>query len=974
MTAIESRPGRPRLLGATAFALLLAGFLTIYSRVIFEGFVLSGYDAQTYFFPYWAYGFSSLGEGRLPLWNPHIFMGVPFLANPQAAVLYPMNWVLLPLDPARALAVALMLHVALAAVSMLVLVRVGLRLSWPAAMTAAVAFGFGGFFTGQAGHINQVSVAAWMPLLVLAFERGVSGSKRWWLVAPLIVALMIFAGHPQTAYVAIVFCLAWALMAGARQSGFITTPRGRVPGVLGGLAMWLTSAFGGGLLAAVQVLPALVLSREGIRAGGLTFEEAVSFSLPTEEALAGLLPTFLHLPSSTEFVAYVGIVGVVLAVLGAVKDRREPRVWLLVTVAITVILLALGPATPIFGWAYRAIPGFDFFRVPARWLLLLVLVLALLAAYGVEVLNKRNARPWRESVPLVGAWLAVLVVLGGMALGLALSQPPLAEGLAWTWAVVAAVAIVGVGAATLFRRPAFAWIASVFVLAELVAATGPSAIRHAIPVDAYESGGHVLRRLTETSGSGRLLSIADPSFEINDPDRADLAKAWYDRLGPEAWRDFKVAWKNRDIMSPNLTMAYSLGTPDGYDGGLLPLASHRSFLEALIPNSAGQTDGLLLNQLDSVPSDRVLDALSVGVIVDDRFDTFEIAGAAFDLRTSLQLMAPFQVDGLNVAGVTGVALLAVAEPGEGEVMGRVVLMDTTGAQYDLPIGPSLHNPAIVGLADAQRAPSREGLPPGTAVSIARLISPVTVTAVAIDPQGLSLDVRGLALLLEGGDSLGLMLRQGAGMTVEMVGDVTLTRQAQSRGRAWLPEYVRLTGSAGEVQMALATPGFAPSQQVWLLTTDRDPEATNGLRQALEDVGVLQRVEPVGMVLPMHAERLANDFGHADGWLRFDGKATATITEDGPERVTVEVVTDGPRMLALNDSLYPGWQVFVNGSQTEIWRANLALRAVLVPSAGHHTVTFEYSSHPLQVGAIITAAWFGLVVVGLVAMWAWRRVV
>jgi hypothetical protein len=639
-----------------------------------------------------------------------------------------------------------------------------------------------------------------------------------------------------------------------------------------------------------------------------------------------------------------------------------------------VILLALGPATPIFGWAHRLIPGVDFFRVPARWLLLLVVVLALLAAYGVEVLNTRTDRPWRESVPLVGVWLAVLAALGGMALGLALSQPALPEGVAWTWAVVAMVAIFGVGAATLFRRPAFAWIASIFVVAELVAATGPSAIRHSIPVDAYESRGDVLRRLTETSGSGRLLSIADPSFEINDPDRADLAKAWYDQLGPEAWRDFKVAWKNRDIMSPNLPMAYSLETPDGYDGGLLPLAAHRSFLAGLIPSSAGQPDGLLMNQLDSVPSDRVLDALGVGVIVDDQFDTFEIAGVAFDLRTSLQLITPFQVDGLNVAGVVGVALLAAAGPGEGEAMGRVVLTDAAGAQYDLPIGPSVDNPEIVGLTDVQRAPSRDGLPPDTAVSIARLTSPVTVTGVAIDPRARSLDVLGFALLLEDGSSLGLMLRAGSGMTVEVVGDVTLTRRAQSQGRVWLPEHVRLTDSAREVQMALATPGLAPSQQVWLLTTDREPEVTNGLRKALEDVGVVHRLEPVGRVLPIEADRLAHDFGGADGWLRFDGKATASITEYLPERVIVEVVTDGPRMLVLNDTLYPGWQVFVSGTQGEIWRANLTHRAVLIPEAGHHTVTFEFSSHPLQVGTIVTVVWLGLIVLGLVVMWVWRRTI
>ena len=76
-------------------------------------------------------------------------MGVPFLANPQAAVLYPLNWPLFLLDPARAIPAALMLHVALAAMGTLALVRVGLRLGWPAAATGAAAFAFSGFLPGR---------------------------------------------------------------------------------------------------------------------------------------------------------------------------------------------------------------------------------------------------------------------------------------------------------------------------------------------------------------------------------------------------------------------------------------------------------------------------------------------------------------------------------------------------------------------------------------------------------------------------------------------------------------------------------------------------------------------------------------------------------------------------------------------------------------------------------------------------------
>ena len=972
MTTIDARPRGSRLHAIVAAALVLAGLLTIYGRLIFEGLVLSGYDLQTYFYPYWAYAAASLGDGRLPLWNPHVFMGVPFLANPQSAVLYPLNWPLYLLDPARALPAALMVHVALAALGMLALARVGLRLGWPAAATGAAAFAFSGFFAGQMEHINQVSVAAWIPWLVLAIELGISGRRRWWAATPVIVALMILAGHPQTAYVGLALGLAWALLAGLQRMS-AGSVRQRVRGALGGLGLWLLGAVGGAALAAAQILPALDLSREGIRAGGLKFEEAVSFSLPTGEALPGLLPTFLHLPSSTEFVAYVGIVGVTLAVLGAVHRWREPRVAFLVLATFVAILLALGPATSLFGLAHRVVPGVALFRVPARWLLVAVFALALLAAYGTEALGAASGRPWRERLERLGAWFLVLAALGGLSLGVAIAEPPLRDGLAWTWGLVAGIAIAFVAVSVLAPRRIYSWLAPLILIAELVAAVGPAAIREPIPIDAYEARGQTLPRLNEIAGSGRILSIAEPSYEINDPDRAALAKAWLDQLGEVPWREFKVAWKNRDILNPNLTMAYGLDTPDGYDGGLLPLSTHVQLRDAVIPGSATHPDALLMNQVKAVPSNSALEMLSVHAVIDDRFATFETDVAAFDLRLVARLREPVHIHSLDVAGVIGVAILASGDAsGSGTEAGRIVLTDAAGNQVEWPLRRSVDDPTFVGLANAAPAPQRDGLPPHSVLSSATVDGPLRVTAITVEPQGGVLDVRGLSLLLEDGSSIGVLLRAGPGMVVELAGDVTITRRAQAAQRVWLPARVGLAATVAGTRRALSYPGFTPVEEAWLVTSTRDPALSNAIRRALEDMGIVNRREPVGLVLPDDVARLRREFGTRDAWLRFDAPATAVMTEDTPERVTIEVVSEGPRMLVLNDTLYPGWAAYIDGGRTTIWQANLAQRAVLIPSAGRHTVTFEFSSHPLHVGAIVSAVAASVWVLGVLALLAWRR--
>ena len=56
------------------------------------------------------------------------------------------------------------------------------------------------------------------------------------------------------------------------------------------LSVWLGMAMVGALLAGVQLAPTLELARQSVRAGGLTWREAVSFSLSPALLPQALLP------------------------------------------------------------------------------------------------------------------------------------------------------------------------------------------------------------------------------------------------------------------------------------------------------------------------------------------------------------------------------------------------------------------------------------------------------------------------------------------------------------------------------------------------------------------------------------------------------------------------------------------------------------------------------------------------------------
>ena len=96
------------------------------------------------------------------------------------------------------------------------------------------------------------------------------------------------------------------------------------------------------------------------------------------------------------------------------------------------------------------------------------------------------------------------------------------------------------------------------VVAELVVASGPGPVRLAVPAEAYAADPDVQAALSANGWDGRVLSLADPSFEISQPVRAQIAEAWFNRLGERSYRELLVTLKNSAILSPNISMAYGL--------------------------------------------------------------------------------------------------------------------------------------------------------------------------------------------------------------------------------------------------------------------------------------------------------------------------------------------------------------------------------------------------------------------------------
>ena len=363
---------------------LLAFVLALYARLLFTNRVLASGDILHYFYPYRDYAAEAFRSGRVPLWNPFSFLGAPFLANPQAAVLYPLHWPFSWLPVTKQIYWSAALHTWLLGLGGYLLMRRWGYRGLSAFVTGLVLAG-SGFYGGLIGHINQMNGAAWLPWLALVIETVAPTSQpsprnlanR---TVPLgiaffggITALMLLAGHTQTAYINLFAVGIWAIWPLVSVATF-RNPQQQLMRVAPALMVYVGGVLLGALISMAQLLPTLELSDLGLRSGGLSYGEASSFSLKPLHLLWTLLPSYGLADLSvvfdtlgyTEFVAYVGTIGLILAIFGAWTGRHgRDRAWtfgLLFT--LLGLFLAAGRWNPLYYLLYKLVPGFDLFRAP----------------------------------------------------------------------------------------------------------------------------------------------------------------------------------------------------------------------------------------------------------------------------------------------------------------------------------------------------------------------------------------------------------------------------------------------------------------------------------------------------------------------------------------------------------------------------------------------------------------------------------
>jgi hypothetical protein len=150
-------------------------------------------------------------HGHLPFWNYFEGLGSPLLGEMQSAALFPLT--LLFALPSGLLWFHMSFEI-IAGFSTYFFFR---RLSIPVffATAAGLLFAMNGTFAWLGNAV--LNPVAFLPMLLLGIEMiydasSKGGSRKGWYVAALAIALSLYAGFPEVAYLDGLFCLGWAIV------------------------------------------------------------------------------------------------------------------------------------------------------------------------------------------------------------------------------------------------------------------------------------------------------------------------------------------------------------------------------------------------------------------------------------------------------------------------------------------------------------------------------------------------------------------------------------------------------------------------------------------------------------------------------------------------------------------------------------------------------------------------------------------
>lgn len=245
-----------------------------------------------------------LAQGEIPLWNPHQFSGIPFMAAGQQSTLYPLSLIYYVMPLTAAYGWFTVVNLWLAGVFMYLYTR-GIGVSRFGGALSGITYQLAGTFIASAVHPMILGAVVWLPLLLLMAEYilrrrplfGKPATVPWMAIGALALACMVTSGHVE---IMIYTLLILGYYSAARL--LVEWWKARLEaGVFRQMiarGAWLTALVALGLgIGAVQLIPLYEAARSNWRAEKTDFDTVLSYAHKPRDVLQFALPNFYGSPA-----------------------------------------------------------------------------------------------------------------------------------------------------------------------------------------------------------------------------------------------------------------------------------------------------------------------------------------------------------------------------------------------------------------------------------------------------------------------------------------------------------------------------------------------------------------------------------------------------------------------------------------------------------------------------------------------------
>ncbi len=322
-----------------------------------------------------------------PFWNPYNYSGMPLLATLQPGIFYPPHllYFILPFNVAWNWLI--ILHFVFTGIGSYVFLRY-IRVSRLSAFLGGAVLILSGYLVSVHNLLPHLFAVAWFPSILLFFLKHIETGKRKYIVlSGTFLVFQFCAGAPEIVLLTVIvlFIVSFFLKAFIAESDLSW-----LDGVKALSVVILLFVF----LAGVQWVPFYELKTQSVRASGLSYRDAVTWSFAWKDFVQFLLPdVFGYLQTTEKYwqnqswlkTVYIGLTPICFSILFFLS--RDKRRIFFASIILVSLILALGGNTPIYRVLYK-IPPFNAIRYPVKFLFLLFFGVSATTALGLDRLRE----------------------------------------------------------------------------------------------------------------------------------------------------------------------------------------------------------------------------------------------------------------------------------------------------------------------------------------------------------------------------------------------------------------------------------------------------------------------------------------------------------------------------------------------------------------------------------------------------------